>query len=90
VPPDDATAPTESFVTELIILADRPENEILTAVRRHGGAVVRVVPETSTYLARFPVRNPSELAAIRDALVAEGFDAVLNATTGPLSGSPTG
>jgi hypothetical protein len=85
-PVTSAPAASGPIVAELVILGDRPESEIEAAVRHHGGTVVRVVPETATYVARFPVRTPAELAAVRDALVAEGLDAVVNATTGPLAG----
>jgi hypothetical protein len=66
--------------TDLVILGEGNDTEIRAAVRRHGGTVVRVVEETDTYTARFPVQSFEELRALRDRLRKEGLNAALSPT----------
>jgi hypothetical protein len=72
------TPPPAVSPTDLIILGAGDRAEVEAAVRRHGGTIVRVVEQTETYTARFPVASLDDLVRVRDALRAEGVDAVLD------------
>jgi hypothetical protein len=69
--------------TDLIILGEGNDSEIRAAVRRYGGTVIRVVKQTNTYTARFPVRSFAELRGIRDRLRKDGLNAALSPTLDP-------
>lgn len=68
----------------------KSRDEVAAAVRAAGGSIETEVPETGTFLARFPGADDAELEQIATELRSAGLGALIAPSGDPIGPDPTG